>query len=85
MHTCIRILIKKSFSKEFSSGIKKEYEENDLLGVLKKMKQRDIPKRAIPSLLGKTNAYRFNNEKGRALWQLMTHIRTVHFFVFFIF
>ena len=51
--TCIRN-IKKSFAKEYSSGIKKEYEEHDLLGVLKKMKQRDIPKfDSIPSLLGK--------------------------------
>ena len=34
--------------------VKKEYEEHDLLGVLKKMKQRDIPKfNSIPSLLGK--------------------------------
>ena len=50
--TCIRN-IKKSFAKEYSSGIKKEYEEHDLLGVLKKMKQKTYRNFSIPSLLGK--------------------------------
>ena len=48
--TCIRKIKKK----EYSSGIRKVYVEHELLGVLKKMKQRDIPKfDSIPSLLGK--------------------------------
>ena len=77
--TCIRN-IKKSFAKEYSSGIKKEYEEHDLLGVLKKMKQRDIPKfDSIPSLLGKYKCY----SNGRfVLGTARVNTRLAVFFIF---